>query len=53
MKDWLNIKDNVVVITGGSSGIGSAIVSSQLDEGAIVYNLDLNNSEVNKKLSFY
>ncbi|MDU9352097.1 SDR family oxidoreductase [Staphylococcus warneri] len=49
MKDWLNIKDNVVVITGGSSGIGSAIVSSQLDEGAIVYNLDLNNSEVNKK----
>lgn len=49
MKDWLNIKDNVVVITGGSSGIGSAIVSSQLDEGAIVYNLDLNNSEVNEK----
>lgn len=42
MKDWLNIKDRVYIVTGGSSGIGAAIVKELADEGAIVINADLN-----------
>ena len=34
-----------VVVTGGSGGIGSAIVSSFLEEGAHVVNLDLRTAE--------
>ncbi len=45
MGDWLKIEENIVVITGGSSGIGAAIVKSQLENGAIVYNLDVKDSE--------
>lgn len=42
MKDWLNIKDRVYIVTGGSSGIGAAIVKELADEGAIVIDADLN-----------
>ncbi|HBY5822051.1 hypothetical protein ACTXQV_39910, partial [Klebsiella pneumoniae] len=26
MNTWLNLKDNVIIVTGGASGIGLAIV---------------------------
>ena len=42
MKDWLNIKDRVYIVTGGSSGIGAAIVKELADEGSIVIDADLN-----------
>ena len=41
MSNWLDIDNSVVVITGGSSGIGSVIVETLLANGAIVYNVDL------------
>lgn len=43
MDNWLDIKGHVVIVTGGSSGIGRAIVANFLKCGAIVYNFDLNN----------
>lgn len=42
MTDWLNIKDRVYIVTGGSSGIGAAIIKELLDEGAKVVDADLN-----------
>ena len=43
--DWLNIKNKVFIVTGGSSGIGSAIVDELLDDGAKVVNADLNDDK--------
>ena len=54
MMDWLNIKDRVYIVTGGSSGIGAAIVKELLDEGAKVVDADLNEpKEVHENLTFY
>ncbi|GGI43207.1 SDR family oxidoreductase [Mammaliicoccus stepanovicii] len=53
MSEWLEIQGNVVIITGGSSGIGAAIVKAQLENGAIVYNADLKNgSEIHENYHF-
>ncbi|QTN00771.1 SDR family NAD(P)-dependent oxidoreductase [Sediminibacillus dalangtanensis] len=41
MGSWLGIEEKVAIVTGGSSGIGRAIVTAMLDNGSIVYNLDL------------
>lgn len=46
MTDWLNIRDRVYIVTGGSSGIGAAIVKELLDEGAKVVDADLNEPKV-------
>ena len=46
MENWLNIKNRVYVVTGGSSGIGDAIVKELSEEGAQVVNADLNAPEV-------
>ncbi|KRN26741.1 SDR family oxidoreductase [Liquorilactobacillus mali] len=43
---WINISGRVYVVTGGSSGIGKAIVEELLDNEAIVYNADLNEGEL-------
>ncbi|WP_105308389.1 SDR family NAD(P)-dependent oxidoreductase [Lactiplantibacillus plantarum] len=43
--DWLGLKDKIVLVTGGSSGIGDAIVESLLNNGAKV--VDLANSIIN------
>ncbi|AVK61458.1 sorbitol-6-phosphate 2-dehydrogenase [Lactobacillus sp. CBA3605] len=52
-KSWINIAGKVYVVTGGSSGIGKAIVTELLGNGAIVYNADLNKGEIqNKNLYF-
>ena len=45
MSDWLNIAGKVYVVTGGSSGIGKAIVGELLESGANVANLDLNEND--------
>lgn len=41
MKDWLNLDNKVVVITGGASGIGKAIAQEFLDHGAKVVVSDM------------
>ncbi len=46
MSDWLNIHDKVYVVTGGSSGIGLAIVEGLLEQGAKVANLDIRDSDL-------
>lgn len=45
MIDWLNLKDRVYVVTGGSSGIGLAIVQGLLAQGARVANFDVRDSD--------
>ncbi|MCP1639543.1 sorbitol-6-phosphate 2-dehydrogenase [Streptococcus gallinaceus] len=45
MSDWLGIRDKVYVVTGGSSGIGLAIVQSLLEQGAKVANFDIRDSD--------
>ena len=46
----LNLKDLTVVVTGGSSGIGAAIVQSFLHEGCHVYFCSRSSGKINKKL---
>lgn len=41
----MDLKDKTAIITGGSSGIGEAIVLKFLEEGAKVFNLDISDSE--------
>lgn len=46
MSDWLDIKGKVIIVTGGSSGIGASVVSSLLEQGTKVANFDLNEGRV-------
>lgn len=41
LKGWLDMTDKVIIVTGGSSGIGSAIVDELSQNNAIVINADL------------
>ena len=50
---WINISGKVYVVTGGSSGIGKAIVEELLNNGAIVYNADLNEGDLKHKNLHY
>ncbi|HCX40490.1 SDR family oxidoreductase [Lactobacillus acetotolerans] len=53
MTDWLNIEDRVYIVTGGSSGIGAAIVKELVDQGAKVVDADLNEpKEENENLLY-
>ncbi|MBU7460997.1 MULTISPECIES: SDR family oxidoreductase [Lactiplantibacillus] len=45
-EDWLGLKDRVIIVTGGSSGIGNAIVESLLNAGAKVVDADLHPSKI-------
>jgi len=43
--DWLKLKGRTYVVTGGSSGIGAAIVKELINNGANVINADLKAGE--------
>ena len=49
----VRFKQKVVIVTGGSSGIGHAIVKELLEQGAVVYNADLNNNNINNENYHY
>lgn len=54
MNDWLNIKGRVYIVTGGSSGIGAAIVKELADVGANVIDADLNEpKEITNNVTYY
>lgn len=44
MAKELELNEKIAVVTGGSNGIGAAVVHRLLDEGASVYSLDINES---------
>lgn len=53
LENWLDIQDKVIIVTGGSSGIGETIVTDLLKEGVKVVNADLNdNGKTSKNLLF-
>lgn len=54
MTDWLEIKGKIVIVTGGSSGIGASIVAELIEQGVIVANFDLKEGQQQaKNLIFY
>ena len=40
-ENWLNLEGNVVIVTGGSSGIGESIVKELLELGVCTVNADI------------
>ena len=47
--------NSIVVVTGGSGGIGKALIKKYLREGSYVISVDLENQKdlEDKKLSFF
>lgn len=41
MQTWLNLQDKIIIVTGGASGIGLAIVDELLAQGANVQMVDI------------
>ena len=51
---WLEIENKVVVVTGGSSGIGASIVKLLIAQGCLVANVDLREGDFSSnQLKFY
>lgn len=44
MKNWLNLQDKVVIVTGGACGIGYAVVEEFLADGAKVVVCDISDT---------
>lgn len=51
--EWLGIEGKVAIVTGGSSGIGAAIVKELCELGVKVVNADINDGEYNHENSLY
>lgn len=54
MNNWLNIEGRVYIVTGGSSGIGAAIIKELANAGSNVIDADLNEpQEINNNVTYY
>lgn len=57
MQTWLNLQDKIIIVTGGASGIGLAIVEELLAQGANVQMVDIHGGdgqyEVHKGYQFW
>lgn len=54
MTDWLGIAGKIVIVTGGSSGIGKSIAQALLEQGVTVANFDIQEDEFeHPQLSFF
>lgn len=51
--DWLDIEGKTIIVTGGSSGIGDAIVKELCNLGVNVINADINKGEFEHKNLFF
>lgn len=53
MQSWLNLSDKIIIVTGGASGIGSAIVEELITHGTNVQMVDINAGENNAGYQFW
>lgn len=53
MESWLGLEDKVIIVTGGSAGIGSSIVKYLLKNKALVVNFDLKDTDHHLKQKNY
>ena len=53
MQSWLNLSGKIIIVTGGASGIGSAIVEELITHGANVQMVDINTGENNAGYQFW
>ena len=52
-ENWLNLSNQVVIVTGGSSGIGESIVKELLTQGVKVVNADIHSGKTEHENLFY
>ena len=53
MNTWLNLKDKIIIVTGGASGIGLAIVDELLAQGAKVQMSDIHGGDKHQNRDNY
>ena len=52
-ENWLNLSNQIVIVTGGSSGIGESIVKELLTQGVKVVNADIHSGKTEHENLFY
>lgn len=53
MESWLGLDNKVIIVTGGSAGIGRSIVKYLIENNAQVVNFDLKSANQLKQKNYY